>query len=257
MYKKLAISIRSSFKSPYLERSSECIETWGRYFNKNGSKVFSCFGIPDLECLYKKVGNSFFSRVTDGKDGVFEKTVVNPCRWLSNDSDKDYLFVTDCDTFVHPRRFIEALYNNIKDFKEVDYVGCKFPCTTDFDHFTYQRLFIEPSNNFWASGGSGFILSRKAAKIIVDAFDSKDYLSYHGFNNGWFYYDDVFVANILCQKGIRLLHDSGFYFESPFNYSVVDLYQRPVPYILNQSYLHTQHYLCGKMNMLMKELQIS
>jgi hypothetical protein len=69
--------------------------------------------------------------------------------------DYDYIFKCDTDTFAMPKRILTSGYTNH------DYIGY-FNGPVGQANVVYKRCFA------WASGGSGYWLSKKAAQIIVD-----------------------------------------------------------------------------------------
>ena len=114
-----------------------------------------------------KVDYKFFRGIgnpTDKEDEVLldckddylslpEKT-LEILKW-SIEKNYDYIFKCDTDTYV----VLERLLNS--DFADYDYIG-HFNAALGRPNVVYQRLYT------WASGGSGYFLSKKAAKIIVD-----------------------------------------------------------------------------------------
>lgn len=82
-----------------------------------------------------------------------EKT-LEIMRWAV-ERDYDYIFKCDTDTYV----VLDRLLNS--DFRKWDYIG-HFNAPIGVPNVVYKTLYT------WASGGSGYFLSKKAAQIIVD-----------------------------------------------------------------------------------------
>lgn len=106
------------------------------------------------------------------------------CRWAF-DQGYDFLYKTDTDTLVVPMRLLAS------GFELHNYMGGR---NSDFTPEAYrQRKGSHPGKRIeFASGGSGYWLSRKAMEIVADSTDMK----YAGFA------EDVFVAIALHGAGI-------------------------------------------------------
>lgn len=70
--------------------------------------------------------------------------------------DFDYTFLCDTDTYVHTPRLLHS------GFANSDYVGW-FNGPVGINRAVYGRCYA------WASGGSGYWLSKQAAKLVADA----------------------------------------------------------------------------------------
>jgi hypothetical protein len=110
--------------------------------------------------------------VGDTLQDLTHKTVAM-CAWALGE-EYDYVFKCDLDTLVKPTRLLQC------GFEQHDWVGGQ--------------------NSFFASGGAGYTLSKKAMKIIVE----------HKVEEGPA--EDVNTAHALLEKGIALHHDSRFLF---------------------------------------------
>jgi hypothetical protein len=112
-----------------------------------------------------------------------------------------------------------------------------------------------------ASGGSGFFLSRLAASIIIEKYESKEWHNYKDVDNNWLYVDDVLVAKLLMHNGTYLLHDNAYLFESPYKPTIGPLNEHShlhVPFIGDETGKHlcVQHYLDGHMYEIMDALDL-
>lgn len=76
------------------------------------------------------------------------------CKWFL-DQDYDFIFACDTDTFVVPRRLLDTPYS------QYDYYGY-FNGEIGKPKDIYCCLYA------WASGGSGYFLSRRAAQIVSE-----------------------------------------------------------------------------------------
>lgn len=113
-----------------------------------------------------------FLDVNDTFHGITEKT-VGMYRWALENGYK-WCFKCDLDTLVRPQALLES------DFRQFDWVGGQ--------------------NNFFASGGAGYWLSRRAMQIVID----------HPMELGPA--EDVNTAHALLDKGIALHADDRYKF---------------------------------------------
>lgn len=87
------------------------------------------------------------------------------CRW-SSERRYDYTFLCDTDTFVVPSRLLACGYEQYDYVGKINSeIGRTFPYTT--------RLREGPIEDFpecypWASGGIGYFVSEKAARILAE-----------------------------------------------------------------------------------------
>lgn len=99
--------------------------------------------------------------------------MVAVCAWALAQG-YDYLFKCDLDTLVRPIGLLQS------DFKSWDWVGGQ--------------------NSFFASGGAGYTLSRRAMRAVIE----------HEIESGPA--EDVNTAHALLSQGIELHHDPRFLF---------------------------------------------
>ena len=102
---------------------------------------------------------------------------------------------------------------------------------------------------YYASGGSGFILSRKAHSYMVNDFKIDEHET--------LYCCDKITGMLLRRNGIYLFHDSRFLFESKYKTIMRRYNEIPNPHIGDKdSFLTVQHFCNGHMQEIIKELEI-
>lgn len=77
------------------------------------------------------------------------------CEWAWN-KDYTHVFLCDTDTFVSPEKLLDS------GFENYDYVG-HFNSPRGIPNAVYGKCYS------WASGGSGYWLSREAMKLVADS----------------------------------------------------------------------------------------
>lgn len=85
------------------------------------------------------------------------------CRWFMRETDYDYLFKCDTDTYVNVDKMLDS------DFRDYDYVG-------SFNGPLGKAGVIYNACYAWASGGSGYWISRLAAKVLLQNPPEKEAL---------------------------------------------------------------------------------
>lgn len=272
MQDKLVIGIRGTSTPPWMERVEECFDTWAGVFQDRGYTVKALYGNPELETEYKEEGDILWSKGRDDYPGdIFLKTVFIPCKWFLS-TDLEYFYIVDNDTFVHPDRFIGAFEEVLGKYGEdLNYWGGCTPWrewafNTNyqewitpghcFHHFCCIKNNYQEFRDHMAQGGSGFVLSRKAAQAILDNYNSANFPDWeeggvNGSPKGHGYHDDMVVGRtLIIFSGINLLHDSRFLHVSPLqnNIAVGDWSQSP---FIGEGYgngdqLVAQHYVGEK-----------
>lgn len=161
----------------YQQRRQEIVDTWLPEIEQLGITVAFLIGdtaegrnVLNLPC-------------PDDYDSLPQKTRMF-AQWVIDYTDADYLFKTDDDTYIHPQRF--KTYADSLD-GSADYIGVD-PVSDE----------TTPAPPFFASGGAGYFLSRKAAQIIAT-----DMLDLQGA-------EDLQVARTLLRHGIVLRNDKRF-----------------------------------------------
>ena len=126
-------------------------------------------GSPNLDYVFS---DEVFLSVGDSLQDLTHKT-VEMYRWVV-EKDYDFVLKVDLDTLVRPLGLLQS------DFKQFDWVGGQ--------------------NSFFASGGAGYTLSRKAMRAVID----------HPIELGPA--EDVHTAHALAAQGIELHADDRFKF---------------------------------------------
>lgn len=243
---KTLITITGTWNSTHSKNWIECASTWVPLLKKYGFDVLFLMSNPHLNKEYEVIGDFFFSRCSDDKDSLYLKNHYFISKYLLLETNYNYRFHTDNDTFVHPERFISLL----KEYTETtpkDYVGCVIPYPgLNVNHL--NKLEIKDPG-YYASGGSGFILSREAHKPLINDFKEENY--------DHLAFCDKITGELLYQNGIKLWHDSRILFESPYKRIIDDPGGLGSPFIGDKnSFLAIQHYCNGYMKKILDKLEI-
>jgi len=180
---KLFLAIKSCHKNAELERAQR--ETFllrspveYRFFRGRGSDSG-----PNVVVL--DVDDSYWSL-------PFKTQAI--CRWVVLE-DYDYAFFADTDTYIHVDRLQRA------GFEDHDYMG----------YFSY-----DPGPGAYASGGSGYFLSKRAMKLVGESTsleldyrhpERQEEISYRG--------EDLQVGWIMRDAGIACHKDERFRLRTP------------------------------------------
>ena len=240
------ITIIGTWAESHSKNWIECESTWVPKLRELGFEVLILMSNPYLDKEYEKIGNFFFSKCSDNPDEIYLKSQYFISKYVLTKTNYEYRFQLDSDSFVHPDRFIKF----IKDYTintPKDYVGCAIP----YPGFHWDNLIQKEidDNNIWASGGSGFLLSRKSMKCIVNGFK----------RNEWedLYIEDYIVGKILYKNNIKLFHDSRLLFSSPYKQIINNPGNDPINFIGNKdSFLAVQHYCHGHMQEIIDKLEL-
>lgn len=243
---KILLTITGTWSESHSVNWMECATTWVPLIKKQGIDVLFLMSNPHLDREYEIKGNFFFAKCPDTVKKIYWKNHYYISKYFLEETDYDYRFHTDSDTFIHPERFKQLLedftINNPKD-----YMGCVLP----YPGFNVNDNRSEEikGEGFYASGGSGFLLSRKSHKYLVEDFNEEEY-EHLGFC-------DKITGEILYNRGIKLWHDSRLLFESPWNRTIADPHNLGSPFIGDKdSFLAVQHYCNGYMYELKQKLSL-
>ena len=259
---KVAIGIRGCIFDKWVSNWQECLDTWAGDMIEHGWRVKVHIGHPELDIPYKDLGPFFMCKTTENNKGVFMKSVYFPAKWLVEQDQYSHIFITDSDSFIHRQRFERTIEHLFHTYVDLDFVGAVRPCpginlgsdySIKIDLNNHQ--FGESFKFLYASGGSGFLLSKKSAVAIINAIENEEYLNYEGFNNDWLYYDDLLLGRIMKYSNISLIHSNSFQSTSP---KINDILHYKPAGIENEngSFFAVQHYRNGDMMDIMKKLQL-
>jgi hypothetical protein len=262
----VAIGIRGCIFDTWLGNWQECLDTWAGLMINEGWRVKVNIGHPELDAPYKDINHFFVCKTTENPAGVFFKSVYYPSKWLLEQDKYTHIFITDSDSFVHPKRFSETLEVLTSLYGELDYVGAlrTLPHIAEYmPGVTYSDIIdlnvglnTHPGLFCFASGGSGFLLSKKAANAVVKAIDSEEYLSYEGFYDAWLYSDDCLLGVILRKANIRFIYSSAFQSTSP-KINDIPNYNPPAIEDERGSHICVQHYRKGDMFKILEKLNLN
>jgi|SRR6056300_40922 len=254
--KKVVIMVTGSHGKP--DNHKECERTWIPKLREMGFKVLVALGNTevqkfgvltpnDFENYYEFINkNTIQFRTFDSKWGLFDKSIKLPAQWVLNETDYKYYFRIDSDSFVHPQKFKKMLEDNIKDFPDLDYMGC---CHPNFGYNPHQNLRRLVCRHGHIAAGCGYMVSRRGMRI---ALDKMKILQRYEFE-----IDDWVLGRAMWENGIPLLHDSRICFESNYKKLANDFHNIGIPDISNpESILAIQHYMNGHMEETMKKLKL-
>tara|TARA_R110001606_G_scaffold364925_2_gene519539 strand:+ start:68 stop:805 length:738 start_codon:yes stop_codon:yes gene_type:complete len=244
--KKTLITITGNWTESHSKNWIECESTWVPKLREKGFEVLILMSNPHLDKDYEKIGNFFFSKCGDSMDYMYLKNHYYISKYLLDETDYDYRFHTDSDSFIHPERFIEFLEDYTTTDPQ-DYVGCAIPYPQLNPQHPHKYIITDP--NRYASGGSGFLLSRKSHSYMVNDFFEEEHET--------LYCCDKITGQLLRANGINLFHDSRLLFESKYKTIMVHHNGNNNPHIGDKdSFLAVQHFCNGHMQEIINELGI-
>jgi hypothetical protein len=237
---KIMIMVTGTMISPYDENWKECYRTWIPELKKLGYNVLVAIGKPDLETQWKLDGDFIYFKAEDTKMGLYDKSIRLPIKWILEETDYEYYFRIDSDSFVAPIRFDRMMHHNFADYGKIDYMGCVHPCDGWNPH-RFMRFKVQPKEGYIASG-CGYMVSKDSMKIALDKMRIvEDPLDYQ--------IDDWVLGRAMWENGVEMLHDSRILFESKHKELVRDPNGIGIPDIADpQSHLALQHYMNGHMD---------
>ena len=235
-------------REPWNSNWKECERTWVPLVRKLGYDVKISFGDPTIDDYFLDEGNHIHFKASTGLDGVLDKRLKLPIKWILEHTNYDYYFCIDSDCFVHPERFDKMLTENIKNHNP-DYMGCKIPVTglnTSIKQTFYEPIDYESDVNYYASG-SAYMISRKIMPIVLPKlwpFENQKFTKEKQLE-----IDDWVLGKVVKLENIQLLNDTAISIESPQRPSIMNPLGIPIPYIGDKdSFLAIQHYTDGLMD---------
>jgi hypothetical protein len=240
----IIILVTGTTIEPYAENWRECERTWIPELRKIGYKVMIALGNPDLETYYKIEGDTIWFKAEDTKEGLYDKSIRLPIKWILEETNYQYYFRIDSDSFVAPKRFHLMVKQNLTEVPTIDYMGCIHP----YDGFNPHEMF-----RFWKcyegymASGCGYMISRNAMKIAQQYMRIDDVRDYT--------FDDWVLGRAMWENKIYVFHDSRILFESKYKQLLNDSNNIGTPDITEpESHLAIQHYMNGYMEEAMVKL---
>jgi hypothetical protein len=234
---KLIILVTGTTIEPWDKNWKECEATWIPELRKLGYNVMVAIGNPDLDTDYSISGNIITFKADDTKKGLFDKSIRLPIKWILQQTNYEYYFRIDSDSFVAPIRFDRMMIENFYEIPNLHYMGCSHPANYINPHL-HKRFFVCKEGTI--ARGCGYMVS-KEAMIVADAKMRID-------EEVDYQIDDWVLGRAMWENGVQLLHDSRMLFESKYNKLAADPDNIGLPDIDNpQSHLALQHYMNGHM----------
>lgn len=234
---KIVILVTGTTIEPYANNWRECATTWIPELRKLGYKVMVAIGNPDLESWYKIDGDFIYFKAADTKRGLLDKSIRMPAQWVLEQTEYEYYFRIDSDSFVEPHRFDRMVIDNLTAMPNLNYMGCCHP-TDHLDLHIFEQFLICKYKHI--ASGCGYMVSRKAMKIALDTMRIDENVDYE--------IDDWVLGRSMWENGIELLHDSRILFESKYKELTYNPNNIPLPDISDpNSFLAIQHYMNGHM----------
>jgi hypothetical protein len=176
---QLAIAVVSSER--YCERRKRCRRLWTHGVCGRADVVLRFFvgGGVDGTCVSDSEPDTVALACADDYPHLPQKT-MHVLRWFLEHYEFEYLFKCDDDTYVRPERLLGAL-----------------PPAHEYCGWGVNRSFADAPEV--ASGGAGYLLSRRAARLAAEGLASRPTGA-----------EDDLVGRVLGAVGIRLHHDPRF-----------------------------------------------
>ena len=249
---KVVIMVTGTNIQPYDKNWRECEATWIPMLRNLGYRVISVVGNPtitdkktldQIKNYYKFINENLIQFETfDTKVGLYDKSINLPIKWILSETDYQYYFRIDSDSFVHPHRFHKMLIENLYKYPNLNYMGCCHPYKGWNPKMPHQEWICDV-NHFAA--GVGYMISRTAMKVAYEKMRITEPIDFE--------IDDWVLGRAMWETGIPLLHDSRILFESP--YSRLTSGNGVIPYIGDEnSHISIQHYINGNMKKAMMDL---
>ncbi|HEY2251916.1 MAG TPA: alpha-1,2-fucosyltransferase [Planctomycetaceae bacterium] len=164
---------------PYVERRARCLGTWVSETRQSGIDVVFVIGSPAAQ-RPQRDGELLIVPSADDYASLPDK-VREMCRWALDETDCDWLFKCDDDTYVRSDRLLAV------DVRGHDYVGAEWT----------------PGAGY-ASGGAGYLLSRRSLRIVAETISQAACEAYPPGA------EDLLVGRCLKQAGVPLCIDQRF-----------------------------------------------
>jgi len=244
MKAKVIINLPDCKIEKYQAQQREAYETWIPVLREKGIEVIKSVSNLEIEGEYKLEGEDLLCNCTDDLDRNFILKRFYFIKWALENRDFDYLFITSFDTFVHPDRF-PMLLDSYLEKPEIEASGAVWP---RMGWWPWGRNLIQIDQskydaNLSLSGGSGFVLSRRACEVLRDNYPT---FNADGFKD---YEDDAIFSKVLKDNGVYLWHDEAIITGSPQQMYWTDPHNVGVPRIdlIGGEFLAAQSPLDGNM----------
>ena len=245
---KIIILVTGTNNYPFSLNWKECENTWVPMLRELGYTVKISFGDPNLENYYSDEGDYIKFKTSDGKDGLLDKSIKLPIKWILEHTDYKYYFRIDSDSFVHPKRFDDMLNENIKNFSP-DYMGFMIPVAgLDISQKITKYENLNDSEITRYASGAGYMISRKVMpQIFPKLIATEDNML------GW---DDLVLGIAMKSENILLLNETSISPESHQKIIFSNPHNIPIQYIGDKnSFLTIQHYTNGLMNKILQDIK--
>jgi hypothetical protein len=241
---KLMIMVTGTTIEPWDQNWKECESTWIPELRKLGYIVMVAIGNPNLETEWKIDGDMIWFKAEDTKRGLYDKSIRLPIKWILEETNYEYYFRIDSDSFTEPNRFEVMLDENFKEKSDIDYMGCCHP--VNYWNPNKPTKFTVCRERYFASG-CGYLISKKAMKVALEKMRMVEDVDPE--------IDDWVLGRAMWENEIPLFHDGRIYFESKYNEIVLDESGVGMPDIADpNSHLAIQHYMNGHMEEAMVSL---
>jgi len=241
---KLMIMVTGTTIEPWDQNWKECESTWIPELRKLGYTVMVAIGNPNLETEWKIDGDMIWFKAEDTKRGLYDKSIRLPIKWILEETNYEYYFRIDSDSFTEPNRFEVMLNENFKEKSDIDYMGCCHP--VNYWNPNKPTKFTVCRERYFASG-CGYLISKKAMKVALEKMRMVEDVDPE--------IDDWVLGRAMWENEIPLFHDGRIYFESKYNEIVLDESGVGMPDIGDpNSHLAIQHYMNGHMEEAMVSL---
>ena len=233
---KLIILVTGTTIEPWAQNWKECKSTWIPEIKKLGYNVMVAIGNPNLETEWKIDGDMISFKAEDTKRGLYDKSIRMPIDWILSETDYEYYFRIDSDSFVHPNRFDYMITENLSSGIP-HYMGCAHPAASTNPYESFKYVVCKERT---IASGCGYMVSRAAMKVAKEKMRIDEDIDYE--------IDDWVLGRAMWETQVPLIHDSRILFESKHKPLAADPHNIGLPYIGDaHSHLTIQHYMNGHM----------
>lgn len=233
---KLIILVTGTTIEPWAQNWKECKSTWIPEIKKLGYNVMVAIGNPNLETEWQIDGDMIWFKAEDTKRGLYDKSIRLPIDWILSETDYEYYFRIDSDSFVHPSRFDWMITENLSNGIP-HYMGCAHPAASTNPYESFKYVVCKERT---IASGCGYMVSRAAMKVAKEKMRIDEDIDYE--------IDDWVLGRAMWETQVPLIHDSRILFESKHKALAADPHNIGLPYIGDtHSHLAIQHYMNGHM----------